>query len=131
MEIKLTHAESETMFHTALCNGLGWISGYGLELKFGKDSYQTAKENLKGKSGEGAAICYEDVLLQILKDGGTLTLVDTEADDEEYTITLQDVHDRVQKTEARFLIAMQEEQDDAETADVILQTVFMGEVIFG
>lgn len=131
MEIKLTSAESETMFHTALCNGLSWISGYGLELKFGKEAYQSAKENLKAKSGEGVAICYEDVLLQILRDGGTLTLVDREGDDEEHSISLQDVHDRVQKTEARFLIAMTEEQDDAETADVILQTTFLGEVIFG
>ena len=132
MEIKLTPTESETIFHTALCNGLGYMSGYGISLQFKKDAYQTAKENLKAKAGENTAICYEDVLLQILKDGGELKMKDEEGDGEmDSTIKLQDVHDRVQKTEARHLIAVTEEQDDAETADVILQTVFWGEAIFG
>lgn len=131
MEIKLNGAESEAIFHTALCNGLGSVSGYGLELNFSKDSYQTAKQNLKSKS-EKESICYEDVLLQILRDGGTLTMIDHELDGEyNSTVTLQDIHDRVQKTPARFLIDMIEEQDDAETADVVLQTVFYGEIIFG
>lgn len=132
MEIKLTPAESETMFHTALCNGLGYMSGYGLAFQFEKEAYQSAKENLRSKLGENASICYEDVLLQILRDGGSLKMKDEEGDgDMDSTITLQDVHERVQKTEARFLIAMHEEQDDAETADVVLQTTFFGEVVFG
>lgn len=132
MEIKLTPAESESIFHTALCNGLGYMSGYGLSLEFSKESYQNAKHNLQEKSGKDQVICYEDVLLQILRDGGVLTMRDLEGDgDNDSEIRIQDIHDRVQKTEARFLIDMIEEQDDAETADVVLQTVFFGELIFG
>lgn len=132
MEIKLTQTESENIFHTALCNGLGYMSGYGLAFQFEKEAYQSAKENLRAKLGADAAICYEDVLLQILRDGSTLTMKDEEGDgDMDSTITLQDVHERVQKTEARFLIDMIQEQDDAETADVVLQTVFFGEIVFG
>lgn len=131
MEMKLTPQESEQMFHNSLCNGLGYMSGYGLGLQVDKDSYQSAKSNLQEKN-PGTVICYEDVLLQILKDGGSLTMLDHECDGEyNSTVTLQDIHDRVQKTPARFLIDMIEEQDDAETADCILQTVFYGEIIFG
>lgn len=131
MEIKLTQQESEQLFHNSLCNALGYMQGYGLGLEVDKEAYQTARANLQQKS-PGEVICYEDVLLQVLKDGGSLTMIDHEGDGEyNSTVTLQDIHDRVQKTEARFLIDMINEQDDAETADVILQTVFFGEPIFG
>lgn len=131
MEIKLTQQESEQIFHNSLCNVLGYMQGYGLELEVDKESYQTAKTNLRQKS-PGEVICYEDVLLQVLKDGGSLTMVDYEGGGEyNSTVTLQDIHDRVQKTEARFLMDMISEQDDADTADAILQTVFFGEQIFG
>lgn len=131
MEIKLNNAESESIFHTALCNGLGYMSGYGLALNFKKEDYQSAKENLKSKLGENTSVCYEDVLLQILRDGNSLTMVDEESDGEETIITIQDVYDRVQKTPTRFLMDMINEQDDAETADVVIQTVFFGEIVFG
>ena len=46
-------------------------------------------------------------------------------------ITINDVHAKVQTTDSRHLLDMINEQDDAITADVILQTVIYGEVIFG
>ena len=42
-----------------------------------------------------------------------------------------DVHERVQNTDTRHLLDAINEKDDADTADVILQSVFYGEVIFG
>ena len=53
--------------------------------------------------------------------------------DGEYTrsVSMQQVHERVQRTPARFLLDMVEERDDAETADVIIQTVFFEDIIFG
>ena len=125
MQIQLTPQESETMFHNALCNGLGYMSGYGLEFEYSEEQYRAAKTKLQSP-------CFEDVLMQILRDGGSLTFVDVECDGE-YTrsVSLADVHERVQKTPLRFLIDMINEQDDAETADVMLQTVFFEEIIFG
>ena len=125
MQIQLTHQESEQMFHNALCNGLGYMSGYGLEFEYSDKQYSAAKTKLQSP-------CFEDVLMQILRDGGSLTFVDVECDGE-YTrsVSLADVHDRVQKTPLRFLTDMINENDDAETADVILQTVFFEEIIFG
>jgi hypothetical protein len=125
MTITLTPTESEEYFYNALCNGLGYISGYGLAIDFEKKDYAAAKSKLKNP-------CYEDVFMQILRDGGTLTLVDEEGDgDMTRTITLNDVHERVPKTEMSHLMDMVNENDDATTADVILQTVFFNEIIFG
>jgi hypothetical protein len=131
MQIKLENHEAEEMFHTALCNGLGYMSGYGLEFKFKKEDYDSAGRNLR-EAQPGTAVCYEDVLMQILREGGELTMVDVECDGA-YTssVSLADVHSRVQTAPSRFLIDMAHEQDDAETADVILQTVFFKEIVFG
>ena len=93
-----------------------------------KSDYKNAKEKLVVTSTP----CYEDVLVQILKDGGLLTMKDIEGDGEmTQSIKIEDVYDRVQKTPIKFLLQMIEEQDDAETADVILQTVFFEDIIFG
>jgi hypothetical protein len=125
MKITLTPAESEEMFHNALCNGLGYIEGYGLQFEYSEKEYQAAKTKLTSP-------CYEDVLMQILRDGGSLIMNDIECEGE-YTseITLKDVHERVAETPLRFLTQMINEEDDAETADVVLQTVFFKEIIFG
>lgn len=131
MKIILTPQESEEYFYNALCNGLGYVeNGYNLELTYNKQHYQTANKNIINTGTDNW--CVEDILMQILRDGNTLTMVDIEGDGE-YTrsITLQDVHDKVQNTQLNHLQAMINEQDDVITADVILQTVFFDEIVFG
>lgn len=121
MKVTLTKKESEDLFYNALCNGLGYIGGYGLEL----DYSDNAKSKLESS-------CYEDVLMQLLKDGGELKLVDYEYDGEyNKSITLKDIHNKVQETPIEHLMDAINENDDALTADIILQTVFYGEIIFG
>jgi hypothetical protein len=127
MTINLTPQESEQMFYDSMCNvfGTGYHEGYGLELTYSKKDYESAKTKLTSP-------CWEDVLLQILKDGGKLTLVDLECDGE-YTksITLKDVHQKVCKTPLKFLMSVIEETGDVVTSDVIIQTVFYDDIIFG
>ena len=127
MEITLTPQESEQMFYDSMCNvfGNGWFDGYGLELEFNEEDYDQSKEKLNNP-------CFEDVLLQILKDGKKLTLVDVEYDGE-YTrsITIEDVHKKVSKTPIHHLMDMINEDGDVITSDVVLQTVFFDEIIFG
>lgn len=131
MKIILTPQESETMFHTALCNGLSYISGYGLILETDEQDYQAAKQSLKSKNPD-QGICYEDVLLEVLRLGKSLTIIDEENDGEmNSTISLSDVHERVAQTPIEHLTNMITENDDAETADVMLQTVFYQDIIFG
>jgi len=128
MKILLTPEESEEYFFNALCNGLGYIeSGYGLELKFSSYEAQNAAKKLKEN---GSNTCYEDIVMQLLKDGHKINLYDHEAE-EDNIITLKDVHDKVQNAPADRILEMANENDDADTADVILQSVFFGEVIYG
>ena len=70
--------------------------------------------------------------MKLLRDGGSISIIDIECNGENNsTINLADIHDRVQTTDAKRLLEMINEQDDAETADVILQQVFFKETIFG
>ena len=132
MKIVLTPQESEEIFFSALCNahGTGYMDGYGLELKWHDKSYEQAKQRLKER---GESPCLEEILLEILRGGGHLTYFDVEggAGEEPWPINLQDVHDKVCNAPARNILNFIQQQDDAEDADVILQTVFMGEVMFG
>ena len=101
------------------------------ELRFEDADYEKAKNTLKKKTPY-ETICYEDVLMQILREGGEVVLIDHEYDGE-YTsrIKLEDVHERVSLTPIRHLTDAINERDDAETADCIIQSVFYKEVIFG
>ena len=128
MQIFLNNEESESYFLNALCNSLSYVeTGYDLELTFNPIEYKDAQSKL-----EGMEACYEDTLIQILRDGGTLTMVDHGCEGE-YTreIKLADVHERVQQAIPSHLMDMINENDDAETGDVIIQQVFFKEVIFG
>lgn len=134
MKIALTTEETERLFFNALCNaeGTGYMQGYGLELTCDRHQYKDSREHLYRTWPENADICHEDILMQVLRDGGSLTYVDHEGDgDMNRSITLADIHSRMEEVDPQALINMQQEQDDAGDADVILQTVFWGEVIFG
>jgi hypothetical protein len=127
MQIILTKEESLEYFHTALCNavGTGYIANHGLQMDYSEDEYRLAKDKI-------ADNVYEDILIQILKDSGSLTLQDVEGEDAHTkSITIDDVYEKVQLTPPEHLLNMITENDDAETADVLLQTVFYGEIIFG
>lgn len=130
MKIVLTPQESEEYFHNALCNGLDYVeSGYGLVMNYTSKAYKQAVESLQALNPD-AVVCYEDVLMQILRDGGELNLYD-ENDEQDNIIVLEDVHERVATTQLDHLLDMIAERDDAVTADVIIQTVFFKEIIFG
>lgn len=130
MEIKLTATESESIFYDALCNGLYYIDGYGLEFSYDSADYIAAREKLNndGKTG----LCREDVWMEILRIGGELTLIDHECEGE-YTrsIGIKEVHERVPLAPAEDVLTMLKEEGDAGTADIVIQTVFYNEVIFG
>jgi len=125
MKIILTNQESENIFFDALCNGLGYVCGYGFDIEFDSKDYAKAKSTTSNGS-------FEEVLMAILKNGGSLTLVDVENDGAETaTISLQDVHERVSSVESETLLMAYNEDGDADTADAVLQTVFFKEITFG
>jgi hypothetical protein len=107
------------------------MSYYGLSLDFSDDDYRDAKTKLERES-PGIFLAFEDVLMEMLRMGKTLTLLDDEGEgDNDATITLKDVHERVSNAPSRHLMDMINENDDADTADVIIQQVFFNEIVFG
>jgi len=125
MTINLTPQEAEDYFYNALCNALYYLSGYGLKMDYKKEHYAQAKSKLTSP-------CFEDVLMQILRDGNTFGVVDVECDGEySRQISLKDVHEKMSTVDPECLMEMHTENDDAETADIIIQTILYGEVIFG
>jgi len=125
IKIELSKEKAEEYFYNSLCNGLSYFGGYGLQLDFKKSEYKKSAAKLKNP-------CYEDVFMQMLRDGYKLKVIDNECEGA-YTksIAIKDVHERVGKTEITHLMDMINENDDATTADCILQTVFFEEIIFG
>jgi hypothetical protein len=132
MTITLSNEESEQMFYNALCNavGTGWINGYGIELTFSASDYVAAKKSLKEKKPNESQ-CYEDILMEILRIGKPLKMVDHEGGMDDVSVYLKDVHEKVKNSPIEHLMDMIKEQDDAITADVIIQSVFYNDVIFG
>jgi hypothetical protein len=125
MKIQLDNIEKEEYFFNALCNGLGYVeSSYGLELIYNEADYKKAKSVL-------SAPCYEDVLMQILRTGGQLIMRDHEGGEDDAYITMQQVYDNMDKVSPKWIMQMHTGDDDGETADVILQTVFLGDIIYG
>lgn len=131
MQIKLTEQEKLQYFYNSLCNGLNWISGYGLYVKYNQNEYKQTSQKLKAKNPK-IEVCYEDVLIEMLKDGKKLKFVDEECDGEyTRTIGLNEVLSNIEKTPIRNLLNIHEEQDDAEDADAVIQSVLYSEIIFG
>lgn len=128
--ITLTSDKTEEFFFNSLCNIGGLISGAGGEIDYKDADYKAAKESLKAKK-PNETICIEDVFLEVLKMGKTLTWKDIEGEGE-YTrsITLKEVHERVAKMPTKHLMDFINENDDAVTAYVLLQQVFFDEQIF-
>ena len=135
LKVTLTPELSEELFYNALCNALGYMcSGYGLRIDYKKADYKNAKLKLATRTSdysEFQAICFEDVLMQVLRDGNEIALVDEEGSEDTVSITLSDVHARVQNAPTRHILDMINEEDDADTGDAILQTVFLNEIVYG
>ena len=133
MKLILTTEEKEQFFYSCLCNavGTGYMDGYGITIDTDENEYQKAKRDLVA---QGESPCLEDVWMQVLRNGGTIDLLDVEGEGENSaSLSLKQVHSsrKWAKVPIERIIEMHQEQDDAETADFILQTLFFGEVIFG
>jgi hypothetical protein len=135
LKISLTNELSEEIFYNALCNSLDYMcSGYGLSIGYHPNHYKSAKAKLSSDPSEFQAICYEDILIQILRDGNNLMIEEDCSEIEDIvilSITLADVHERVKNVPLDHLLAMIDENDDADTGDVVLQIVFLNEIMYG
>jgi hypothetical protein len=130
MKIIFTKKEALEIFHTALCNayGTGYIQSYGIELYYDDDEYQKAKQSLLK---QGISPCFEDVLIEILNLGYTLSMIDNENGEDTKVITYKEVVKRMPKVPFKIITNILGETDDASDADAVIQTIFYESIIFG
>lgn len=129
-EVRIQIADNDvpTLFRDCLCSG---SVGFGaLRLEHGSDAYAEAKESLRQRKPD-ETLCWEDVITEMLNIGKTLTFIDVEDEEIIYLVNLETIRKNVAKIEVHHLNAMLYEQDDAITHDSILQTLIMGEIIYG
>lgn len=130
MKIEFTQEEALDILFNALCTEsmAGYFHQYNLELYVDKTEYKVVKGYMEtnGIPLQG----YESVWVEMLRRGFPIMLDDLQ---NVYSkkLYLSDVLENMPKVPLWALTQMKEEQDDAETADAILQTVFFGEIIFG
>lgn len=128
VRVSISDNDVPTLFRDCLCSG---SVGFGaLRLEFAHDSYAEAKESLR-KQKPDETLCWEDVITEMLKIGKTLTFIDVEDEETFYLVNLETIRKNVAKIELQHLNAMINEQDDAITHDSILQTLIMGEIVYG
>jgi hypothetical protein len=129
MKLQLTQQEIETVLLDCFCNGaLGELNASGIDYGYNKAKYQEFKV-------EGA--CYEDNLLNLLKNGGRLKFVDFDGDNETFFLTMASAKEKL--TEIEDVNIMEKVQDiltengkaDAWHGYEILQFVLFGEIIYG
>lgn len=86
MKIILSDEDIIKLVYNAFCNGgLSEIQNSDVELRFFEGDYTKAKDILKAQPLSSDTICYEDVLVQLFKDG-KLIFVDHN-DDKKYEFT--------------------------------------------
>ena len=130
LKISLTNELSEEIFYNALCNSMDYMcSSYGLDLWYKEADYKNAKAKI---TNDGTyRTCIEDVWMQMLRDGCKIGLKDLENGEDPAYITLATIHERVKNVPITDLLDMIDENDDATTGEVVLQIVFLNEIIYG
>ena len=125
LKISLTNELSEEIFFNALCNSMDYMcSSYGLDLWYKEADYKNAKAKLTNP-------CIEDVWMQMLRDGCKIGLKDLEGGMDTAYIKLATIHERVKNVPITDLLDMIDENDDATTGEVVLQIVFLNEIMYG
>lgn len=134
MKVVFTKEEILAMIHDGLCNGLGELRSCDVDLLIEKGLYASTKtEMVSNTEWVDKTICYEDVLLEILKNS-KLTFFDHN-EDEEISFTLEQAIERINGITDVFyvkrMIELFEEEGDAYHAVELLQICLYNEVIFG
>ena len=126
IKIILANKEEEMIpiIHTALCNGLAYIQGYGLSLVFSDDDAKMVTDKYN-------CHCIEDVLINHLKMGSKLSFWDDEGEEEVGFNLDQAISNLQNPIASKYIGDMRNEDDDAITADCILQICLFNDIIYG
>lgn len=123
--VELEQTEVFDVLHTILCDGLYGLSSAGLTLEFEDADYQAARVKITNP-------CREDVWLQILKDGKSITFTDNEGSEDDAVLTLAKAIEGLKNPEIADEVRELVEGDyDANTGDKVIQYILFGELVYG
>lgn len=132
MNIQLTNDEKMKIIYECLCTGLPYFRDYGLELNYDQNQYDNARDELKTKSTD--IVCFEDILLEIIKTTSNgITFKDIEGSEPDTILNMALINDddKWNKIPLNRINQFITENYDAEDADVLMQYLFFGELIYG
>ena len=120
--------------------------GYWGRIVPNNEQYKEAKKWIRENEEPDYAICYEEVIAQMLFDGKSVTIRDIEGDQESW-LSLSNLSYGIRKafqegyySDYNWLVPdgggsnkwhLEPDQIDAEVADVIIQLSVLGEIVYG
>jgi hypothetical protein len=130
MQIILNKEEMLEVLFSSLANGgLIELGQCGLDMVLEED-YQNAKARLV-KANPDKSLCYEDVMIEILRNGEPLRFYDSEGE-EEVEFTLEQAMKNLSSEDYMELVmTTKNEEDDAWTGFELLQVAIYNEIIYG
>lgn len=129
MKVVLDQEEQLTLLHTILCDN-DWSLSIGIATK--SPLKRAVAEQLQAqKSTE--VICREDVWVEMVKQGHSITLVDNEETEDNVELNLAKLNEGIEKMPIDLISKLMSEDGeyDAWTCYEALQYIMFGEVIFG
>ena len=114
-----------------LCGATGSACSWCSDINFDNNCYKKAKNNLIEVYKNNKDICYEDVLLQMLKNGDVITFYDEE-DDEEFLLSLDVFIKGIERyMSSDDCSSMDIDEWDDIDFDGVIQYAFFNELVFG
>jgi hypothetical protein len=132
MKVTATLDEQLKIVYDVLTSGMPYFVDYGFRLDYNNTEYAKARKVLQDASGEDKrTICIEDIQIQMIRMGFSLTFTDVEGDgDNTKALNLTQLESNWDKVPLRVIGAMVSDWD-AGDADLFMQWVLFGQVIYG
>jgi len=131
MKLIATNEEMINIAYHALTTGLPFFVDYGFELSYDDDEYEDAKAELNADDMPiKGSICIEDVQAQMLRKGKGLTFTDMESEDK-HILTLELIKKNWDTIPVSRIMNVMNENYDGEDADIIMQYMLFGSVVYG
>lgn len=133
--MQLSYSESEAVFITAMRDGMTKLSSLEVSLTRNEEDYREAKVRIGNSrfiSGtlRASEPSYEEILLEVLSGGKTITAVCKSCNIPVATIVLYDVWRRVPTIDQNVLGRIKANTHNREDALLALQIIFYNKIIF-
>ena len=127
--VTATQEERLKVIHTAICNT--WLFYNTLRFKRNQTLHNETRIELQnsGRFKEDV-VCFEDILVKMVADGAVIHIIDTEDDDIVGELSLAKIEKNWDKIDSKDLIYIINENEDADTADNILQYITLGNIVY-